>query len=190
MNFVMLALFISTSFALTPSERWERAQALKVALPAPGSVSCMTPIATTSVFFEKVEAGHTLLIHHHNGEKWGPVHKGVITTNDLQTIEDKALQIIQMGDSYVVKYAPEECRTVGAQEFVCYHRYSNPNGEWIGSLKVLGHSFHFTSEKKQSFGQVYESYEARFSVTTNQDLPYTTSYDIPMDYAPEHCLFY
>ena len=63
MNFVMLALFISTSFALTPSERWERAQALKVALPAPGSVSCMTPIATTSVFFEKVEVSLKTVTH-------------------------------------------------------------------------------------------------------------------------------
>lgn len=177
--------------SLSPSERWQKAMSTKLKTQAsmPETLSCMTGFATTTTMFEKTSSGgYRLQIFHHNGEKWGPIHKGVITTNDLPTLEKKALQLLKLGQAYEVYYEANECRALGASEFVCYHQNA-PEGEWLGELKIKGHSFHVSTESAVSFGQVYENFETRFSVTTNQDLPYTTSYDVVMDYALTDCLY-
>lgn len=178
----------SYALGMTPKERWQKASSLKELGILPSVVSCSTyPLTTTTYFRQNSEGEFDLGIFHHNGEKWGPIHKGVITTNDLPTLEAKALKLLKLGENYQVKYKANECRSLGPNEFVCYHQFED--FEYLGELRVKGHSFHVSTASAVSFGHTFNTYETRFSVTTNDGLPYTTSFDVVMDYDQSLCLY-
>lgn len=192
LSLLLLCIYTTTSSAaaLPPSEQWQKAMRLETfeSSTVPETLRCVTEIPTTSTLFEKTPSGYRLQIIHHNGEKWGPIHKGVTTTNDLPTLEKKALKLLKLGAAYEVNYKSSECRALGTSEFICYHQMA-PEGEWLGELKIKGHSFHISTESALIFGEEYQNYVARFSVSSNQDLPYTMSYDVVMDYALTDCLY-
>jgi len=120
-------------------------------LPDQSRINCMTSPATTTMFFYPNEAvgGYSLRVIHHNGVKWMPIHKGTITINDLQTIDERGNQLVRLGAEYFFHFKREDCRLIEPGELVCYGR----TPVQIGEQRVETYSFHNYDVKTRLYGQ-------------------------------------
>lgn len=151
-------------------------------MPAEALIYCRTEFPTTSMFLRPTQGkeSFTLTVTHHNGEKWMPVHKGVITVNDLPTIEERALKLLKMGAEYSVEFPKEQCRLIEGQEVSCYAR----GPLYIGEQQVQSVSFHNYTTQSRLFQQTFETHVVSMSVTIeNRGLTQT------MDYTPRDCFY-
>lgn len=152
-------------------------------LPEQARVNCMTQYPTTSMFFypnPEIE-GYSLRVIHHNGVKWMPIHKGIITLNDLQYLNVKGNQLARLGREYTLHFKKENCRLIEAGELACYGR----EPVQIGEERVETYSFHNYNEKSRLYQQDFVTHVMSLGIRIgNQGLSQT------MDYAPTDCQFY
>lgn len=145
------------------------------------TIFCMTEFATTTMQFgyRPENDRFTLAVVHHNGEKWMPVHKGLITINDLPTIEDRAQQLVKMGSVYTVDFEPENCRAIEEGELVCFRRTPT----YLGELEVRSASFHNYTTTTRLYGQEFLTHVLSLGITVGN-----FGLSQAMDYHPNDCV--
>lgn len=76
-------------------------------------IFCMTEFPTTSVIAEQDGDRLRVQVLHHNGVAYMPLHTGVMTPNDLATLEQKAGRLKRLGDAYELSWPVEKCEFSG-----------------------------------------------------------------------------
>jgi len=79
-------------------------------------LSCVTNPLTTSYQITESQENFELLVYHHNGVDYLPLHSGVITPNDLPLLERRAQILKKMGSINKIPFQKKECK--------------NENGQW------------------------------------------------------------
>jgi hypothetical protein len=180
--FVFTCIISSATAHVVP----EKDQVQGIPLPKSAFIYCQTDFPTTTHWFHYDQNIDRFLLHviHHNGVKWMPVHRGTITVNDLQTIEDRAVELFNLGAMYTVQFHPERCKLIDSGELACH---SNEH-QVIGELPVLGYSFHNYQSKTRLYRLEFLSHIMSTSVTLPR--PYGAEVlSQSMDYDPMYCHF-
>lgn len=146
-------------------------------------LECFTKPAPTTSFFLYPNAGSDqfdLTVIHHNGLKYAPIHRGIVTLNDLNSILQKGETLALTGEQFHLSFERENCRVISDQEIVCHH--SKPTQ--IGELDVRGYTLHTYTQQSQLLGQSLKENIVTLSLGVKN-----TSYDIVMNYSSSDCLF-
>lgn len=150
-------------------------------LPTRAEIFCQTEFPTTSMLFSPSDNGqYRLRVTHHNGVKYAPIHKGLVTFNDLSYIERKGKLIQQMGAEYVIDFQAEDCSLVDQKlnEIVCYKRTPTT----LGELTVQTLSFRNYQETSRLMGQEFKTLVMSLGMTHQN-----RGMSLDMDYTPGDC---
>ncbi len=82
-------------------------------------IFCMTEFPTTSIIAEEDGGKLRVQVLHHNGVAYMPLHTGVMTPNDLSTLEQKAGRLKQLGEAYELSWPAEKCERSGNGIVTC-----------------------------------------------------------------------
>ena len=150
-------------------------------LPTRAEIFCQTEFPTTSMLFAPTDDGqYRLRVTHHNGEKFAPIHKGIITSNDLENLVRKGQLIQQMGTEYSIDFEAEDCSLVDPKlnEVVCYKRTPTT----LGSLTLQSLSFHNYQKVSRLFGKEFKTFVMSVGMTHQN-----RGMSVDMDYTPGDC---
>ena len=142
------------------------------------NVGCVTETPTTSMIAQTKNSIVTFLLVHHYGVKFMPIHNGVITPNDLGTLQDRASILADLGDRLEFTMPASTCQVDGLM-FNCFG--SQPT-QTIGGHEVRIWAAYSSLIDEATMSGVY-SY-----VTTNLAIEVDgQSYYLPMKYDQTEC---
>lgn len=158
-------------------------QAAASPLPKDAEIFCQTELPTTSMHLSQTEDGKfRLQVTHHNGEKYAPIHNGIITFNDIGHLELKGKLVQQIGSEYTIDFEAKNCSIVDPEinEVTCYKRTPTK----LGDLTVKSLSFHNYQKVSKLFGQEFKTLVMNVGMTYQN-----RGMSIDMDYNPGDCWF-
>ncbi len=142
--------------------------------------SCVTGQPTTSFAgYTEGDKVHMLMLHH-NGAQYMPIHSGPITPNDIEMLRERGELLKRLGNRLEVTFPLKECQFFSDGIFSCRRGETYQ----IDGLKVQAFAFN-TSISLTSF-QDYEfiKREAMLSLDINDKLRH-----IQMPYEVSECEF-
>ncbi|MFA6238608.1 MAG: hypothetical protein WC635_14840 [Bacteriovorax sp.] len=83
------------------------------------NLGCVTEIPTTSLIAQTKDGVVEFNLIHHNGVKYMPIHNGVITPYDLETLSTRADILADLGDNLVFTMPASACQVDGVL-FNCF----------------------------------------------------------------------
>lgn len=87
--------------------------------PAAVNFRCVTSSPTTSFIAETKGEEVRLIVLHHNGVKYMPIHQGIIVPADLPLLAQKAEVMQKLGDRFEMVFEKKGCKTYGKNLFSC-----------------------------------------------------------------------
>lgn len=146
-------------------------------------MTCMTSEPTTTYLIYEREEDYKIVIFHHHGVKFMPIHTGTITPNDIGFLKNRAEKLQKMGYRAEVFFKKSECKNDGVL-WTCYKR----DTVMVGDLKADGVSF-MMHKKKTIFAGQYEwiSIETFMSFGEREG-SMTTSIDMRYSYSERECV--
>ena len=95
-------------------------------------MSCITEMPTTSYFLSEIPEGYELMVYHHNGVDYMPIHDGTITIADTPKLVIRAEKMKRIGQQSLIRFTKDQCKNEGGPLWRCYSK-----GEvTLGGLKV------------------------------------------------------
>jgi hypothetical protein len=82
-------------------------------------LSCVTEFPTTSVYGEEQGDEFVVMVYHHNGTGYLPLHNGIITPNDLPVMQERAQIFESLGQLYEFRYPLSECQRIDKDIMTC-----------------------------------------------------------------------
>ncbi len=146
-------------------------------------VTCWTKsFPTTSVnLFKNSNNKFQLNVTHHNGVKFAPIHKGVITSHDLKHLKKKSEVFTSLGDRYSVQFEFNNCEQKDGY-LSCYTR----DQDNLNNKGLRNYSFRLYRETVLSNGYEFNHWSAHFDVMINGD---NLVYNSVMQYQQDDCHF-
>lgn len=142
--------------------------------------SCATDHLTTSYAMIEHDDHFELQAWHHNGMAFMPLHQGLITITDLDTLKIDAKVISPIGERYVLKFEKSECRQT-ANDWSCIR--AKPTT--INALMVNNLGFKAYEQTTTTRTSSFKSYVLRLSVELTGIV-----YNLPMEYSAHNCVHY
>lgn len=84
-------------------------------------LSCVTEFPTTSVYGEEQGDEFVVMVYHHNGTGYLPLHNGIITPNDLPVMQERAQVFESLGQLYEFRYPLSSCQRTDKDIMNCTH---------------------------------------------------------------------
>ena len=143
-------------------------------------MTCVTEFPTTSVFMESEGEETVVNVIHHHGFKYMPLHSGIITPSDLQTMAQKAALFEKLGDRYEFRWNSSDCTKVGENIIQCYSgKPTSINGTEVKPFSVYTKATH-----SQSHAGTFNSLEVSFLIDIEG-----SSQHFSMSYDASECAF-
>lgn len=121
-------------------------------------MSCVTEFPTTSYFLSEIEQGYELMVYHHNGVDFMPIHDGTVTLNQAPKLVERAEKMKKIGQQALVRFSKQQCSTEGGGLWRCYSK-----GEvLLGGLKVKDVGFSMGAKFTNYQGYEWKSTETFF----------------------------
>lgn len=144
-------------------------------------MTCITEFPTTTIMMETENNEVSVRVIHHNGFKYMPLHSGIITPADLDTMRLKAEQFAKLGNFYEFKWDLSDCSRQDNEIFSCMKgKPTTINGTAVAPFSV--YSKRITSE---SDAGTFENIEISFLIDIEK-----SSQHFSMKYDRNECLFY
>lgn len=143
------------------------------------NLGCMTEIPTTTFIAQTEKDILKIELIHHNGVKFMPIYNGVITPNDLGTLQDRASLLAYLGDHVKFEMPLSKCQKINDYLFNCFG--SMPATE-VNGHQVSIWSVYTAFNNEKSFAGEYNYYQTSISLDIDGE-----SINIPMKYAESEC---
>lgn len=143
-------------------------------------MACMTEIPTTTFIAQTEKDILKIELIHHNGVKFMPIYNGVITPNDLGTLQDKASLLAYLGDHLKFEIPLSKCQKMSDYLFNCFGS--------VPAVDINGHqvsiwSVYTAFNNEKSFAGEYNYYQTSISLDIDGE-----SINIPMKYGESECV--
>lgn len=145
----------------------------------PFKIQCVTSPPTTSLSIVSDGEEVTLRMYQHNGVKYMPIHRGIITSHDLKLLQERSDVLLKLPTLLELKTPAKDCKVFSDFKMRCFGR----SGSEQGDVKV--DSFYFYSHTVTTEVGGYNPF-----VATGVSLELTIdhkNYSIPMDYHEGDC---
>lgn len=83
------------------------------------SLVCVTEFPSTSILLQEKGEVVDVMIWHHNGPLYAPIHMGPITPDDVAGLQTSANLIMKLGDRYDFTIPKSKCEQEGDQVISC-----------------------------------------------------------------------
>ena len=123
-------------------------------------MTCVTEFPTTSIVVETIDKEVVARIFHHNGFKYMPLHSGIITPADLETMRLKAQEFAKIGDEYEFRWNIADCKRQDNEIFSCI--MGKPTT--INGVEVKPFSIYTRRITSESDAGVFENMEVSFLI--------------------------
>lgn len=140
---------------------------------------CATPHLTTSYVLLEHQDTYELQVVHHHGTAFMPIHDGLITIRDLDTLSSWATMFKEMGDRFSISVDKSQC-TLNRESWICHH----PTSTQIGHLKVEGFIFKLSQERIITELTDLKVHRVSFTIVVDG-----SAYSLPMRFSAEDCRF-
>lgn len=128
-------------------------------------VRCVTSSPTTSYFIVEEPDRFDLIVYHHNGVNFMPIHSGTVAPHDLPMLFRRAEQLKKMGDRAVVSFSKNECKNDG----ILWRCFSKEPAQ-VGGLKVENVGFAMGHLESSYEGAKWSSTETYLHLKINKEL--------------------
>ena len=138
-----------------------------------------TPFSSSLV---AVQQGNKMVLRvfHHNGLQSVPIHRGVITPNDLTILAQRAELLQQLGSQFELEFAIDQCEVFGEWRINC----ANTNPAIIGNLNVRRVYLDTSVSQTTALDLQFESRLFRVGFLIGNQV-----YDMPFEYWGDNCSF-
>lgn len=151
-----------------------------LAAEAPINMICVTEIPTST--FEAKENGNNVHIRliHHNGTKFAPISKAILTPNDLEPLQKRAEMILKLGNKWEFDWDRSGCNADEPMFFQCV---GGAKDFEINGVKIHPWAFSVSELTEKTIWGTYQqkNVSLRFDIDKVQ-------YEITMDYQPGECV--
>lgn len=156
---------------------------LNAELAVKSKIQCLTGAMLTTSYslLESNSGDFELHAIHHNGVKYAPIHSGTITSSDFNYLKKKSKVIINMGESFIVKFNKNECQ-FKPEHTICHTNRSITVGK--ESLSSFGFSL-FKETLNNPYGE-FSNWNFRTYMNSKKN---PVVYHQTMDYQPNDCIF-
>lgn len=148
------------------------------AIPETRFVCATVPLTTTYALLET--AGHyELRILHHNGLQFAPLHRGTVTTHDLDVLMKKSEILKEIGERASIPFLKSECR-FQETSLNCFMRRDVK----VGSLTLKNPSFRVSPRRIVTDLVDYPTHDVELFFRLGSE-----GVSFPMEYSPRDCVF-